>query len=65
MQAKPHVHLCYYAHGVVVMFKTWKLRGQITSWNSASASSLVSSNASPDPVPSSSLAFNETTPTKR
>ena len=41
--AKPHAHLCYYAGGVAVMFKTRKLRRQVTGWNSASASSLVSS----------------------
>ena len=41
--AKPHMHLCYYARGVAVMFKTRKLRMQITGWNSANASSLVSS----------------------
>ena len=41
--AKPHVHLCYYARGVVVIFKTRKLHMQITGWNSANASSLVSS----------------------
>ena len=41
--AKPHAHLCYHTGGVVVMFKTRKLRRQITGWNSASASSLVSS----------------------
>ena len=28
--AKPHVHLCYYAGGVAVMYKTRKLRRQIT-----------------------------------
>ena len=36
--AKPHAHLCYYASGVVVMFKTRKLRMQIIGWNSANAS---------------------------
>ena len=41
--AKPYVHLCYYARGVVAMFKMRKLRMQNTGWNSANASSLVSS----------------------
>ena len=41
--AKPQAHWCYYADGVVVMFKTRKLHMQITGWNSASTSSFVSS----------------------
>ena len=36
--AKSHAHLCYYASGVVVMFKTRKLHMQIIGWNSANAS---------------------------
>ena len=64
--AKPHAHLCYYARGVVVMFKTRKLRMQITGtgWNSASASSLVSSKLIMQIVLDPLSRF-KTTPTKR
>ena len=58
--AKPHAHLCYYAGGAAVVFKTRKLRRQITGWNSASASSSVGqfkTNHANSARPSLALAF--------